>query len=180
MGSVFTDTRFKSTTKKRYRPKTVGGIIKHPKRTEENLQIKICNYLRSEYPHVPFCSDYAAGLDLTDNQRQKMMAMRSHDGQPDISIDFASRGYHGLRIELKKEGTIIYKKDGSLRKQSYTRRYWKRGKLIIKRGDHLQEQEYMLKKYNDGGYFARFCIGEAKAIQLINWYMEKKQNMELF
>src|SRR5437016_2749060 len=96
---------------------------------------------------------------MTRNQRMIMMSMRSDDGQPDISIDFPSRGFHGLRIELKKEGTVLYNKDGTLRKQPYIRRYKANGKVFIKRGDHLAEQTSLLKKYNDQGYFARFAIG---------------------
>lgn len=153
---------------------------KFKKKLEENLQVRICNYIRRTYPRVIFCSDYAAGLKLTDWQRRQMMIMRSDDGQPDISIDYPSRGYHGLRIELKKEGTVIYKRDGSLRKQPYTRKYKKYGKLYVKRGDHLLEQSEMLKKYIRQGYMARFAIGYDKAIALIDWYMEKPKNEALF
>lgn len=168
MGSVFTEPQ----VKRRYIPK----VKKH----EENLQIRVCNYIRREYPHVIFCSDYAAGLDLTVNQRMKMMAMRSRDGQPDISIDFPSRGFHGLRIELKKEGTVIYnKRNGSLRKQPYRRTYKRAGKLFIKSGDHLLEQAAMLKEYNANGYFARFAVGYDKAIALIDWYMQRPKNESL-
>lgn len=155
---------------------------------EENLQVRICNYIRKNYPQVIFHSDYAAGLDLTDYQRQQMMAMRSDDGQPDISIDQAAdlkvngelRHFHGLRIELKKEGTVIYKRDGTLRKDPYTRRYKRNGRLFIKRGDHLAEQAAMLQKYNRAGYLARFGVGYDKTIALIDWYLGKPENTSLF
>ena len=32
---------------------------------------------------------------------------------PDISIDYAAHGYNGLKIELKRKGTKLYKRDGS-------------------------------------------------------------------
>jgi hypothetical protein len=148
---------------------------------EENLQVRACNYIRKNYPQVIFVSDYAAGLDLTDRQRILMMSMRSDDGQPDISIDFPSRGYHGLRVELKKEGVAIYKKDGkTLRKDPYTRRYVRNGKQFIKRGDHLAEQAAMLQKYCKQGYLGRFCVGFDKFCQLLDWYMEKPENQSLF
>jgi hypothetical protein len=145
----------------------------HNKKHEESLQLRACNYVRREYPHVIFFCDFAAGLNLTDNQRKLMMQMRSIDGLPDFSMDYPSRGYHGLRLEFKKEGTVIYKKDGSLRKQPYTRKYKKNGKIFIKRGDHLQEQEWCLKRYNELGYFARFSVGYDKFTQIIDWYMCK-------
>lgn len=157
---------------------------------EENLQIRACNYLRKHYPQVIFCSDYAAGLNLTDYQRIQMMAMRSDDGQPDISIDHAvtrkmkdgtERQFHGLRIELKKDGEKIYKKDGkTLRKDSYTRRYSRNGKLYIKRGDHLAEQAAMLQKYNREGYLGRFCVGYEAFCKMVDWYMGKPENQSLF
>lgn len=159
--------------KKRFIPKK--------KKTEQNIQLRVCNYLRREYPDVIFLSDYAAGLNLTDHQRMVMRAMRSDDGAPDIAIDYPSRGYHGLRIELKAEGTVIYKKDGkTLRKAPYTRKYAKNGKLFIKRGDHLAEQAAMLRKYNEQGYLGRFCVGFDKAKTLIDWYMERPENSSLF
>lgn len=150
----------------------------YKKKTEENLQVRVCNYLRKNHPDIIFCSDYAAGLKLTDWQRIQMMKMRSHDGQPDISIDHPSRGFFGLRIELKSEGTKIYKKDGvTLRKQPYVRRY-KNG--TVKRGDHLAEQAETLKKYNDIGYFARFGIGYNDTIKLIRWYLDLPEQTSLF
>lgn len=157
---------------------------------EENLQVRVCNYIRRTYPHVIFCSDYAAGLNLTDYQRQQMMAMRSDDGQPDISIDQAvdrvmkngeTKHFHGLRIELKADGVKIYKRDGkTLRKSPYTRTYIRRGKKFIKSGDHLAEQAAMLQKYNREGYLGRFCVGYDIAIKLIDWYMGKPENGSLF
>lgn len=150
------------------------------RRDEENLQIKMCNWIRREFPNVIFISDFAAGLDLTNTQRVRMGSLRSDSGQPDISIDFPSRGYHGLRIELKKEGTVLYKKDGTLRKQPYTRTYRRNGANYIKRGDHLAEQAALLQKYNDQGYFARFAIGEEHFKKLVNWYMDRPEQTELF
>lgn len=153
-------------------------VTKHKKQTEESLQLKVCRYLRSEYPDVIFFSDFAAGMDLKNTQRQKMIAMRSHDGKvPDLIIMHPSRGYHGLVIELKKEGTVIYKRDGSLRKQPYKRKYRKSGKLFIKTGDHLQEQEAMLQRYNRAGYCGRFGIGYQHIIDLIDGFMDRKQKL---
>ncbi|MBS4040368.1 MAG: hypothetical protein KGZ81_07175 [Flavobacteriales bacterium] len=154
MGAIFAPTNFKP----------------HKKRTEENIQLRVSNYIRKNYPHVIFVSDYAAGLNLTNGQRMRMMAMRSHDGQPDIMIDAARHGYHGLRIELKKEGTVIYKRNGELRKQPYTRKYKSGGKIFIKKGDHLADQAAMLERYNKEGYLARFAIGYENAIKLIDGY----------
>lgn len=156
-------------------------VPKH-KKTEQNLQCRVIRYICKEYPDKGIVySDYAAGVNLTDHQRREMMAQRSEDGMPDIYIDYPSRGFHGLRIELKAEGTHIYKKDGkTLRKTPYTRRYIRNGKLFIKRGDHLAEQAAVLQKYNQLGYFGRFAIGYDAATQLIDWYFERPKNAQIF
>lgn len=146
--------------------------VKHHQKKEENIQLRISKYIKKTYPEVILIGDFAAGMDLTDNQRIRMMTMRSEDGQPDISIDYPSRGYHGLRIELKKEGTVLYKKDGTLRSQKYTRRL-KNG--MIKRGDHLKDQAATLEKYNKLGYLGRFAIGYESAKKLVDWYMCNEQ-----
>ena len=101
-----------------------------------------------------------------------MMKTRSDDGMSDLHILTPSRGYHGLVIELKKDGVVVYKKDGTLRKSPYTRRF-KDGR--IKRGDHLAEQAAYLQRMNDMGYFARFSIGFDNFKKLVDWYFENEQ-----
>jgi hypothetical protein len=149
---------------------------KYYRRTEESVQIRVCNYLRKYYPGIIFFSD-ASGVKMSDTQRINLARMRSESGVPDLVIDHPSRGYHGLRLELKQEGTTIYKRDGELRKQPYTRRF-KNG--VIKRGDHLAEQASLLTKYNEMGYFARFAVGYENAVKLIDWYFERPAQQELF
>ena len=164
---------------KTYHRPTTGGSSNHPKQVEYALTLKVVNYVKKTYPHVIIIHDIAAGLNLKDSDRIKMMATRSEDGQPDISIDFPSRGYHGLRLELKADGVVIKKKDGSLRKAPYTRKYKKGGKIFIKRGDHLLEQAQTLRKYLRIGYYANFAIGFVQAKKIIDWYMEN-ENASLF
>ena len=154
---------------------------RYKKQYEEREQQKFVNWFKREFPHAIIYCDYAAGLNLTDNQRIKMVGMRNRDGMPDIYVDFPSRGYHGMRLEMKKTGTAIYKRDGiTLRKAPYTRRYAKAGKLYIKRGDHLQEQALTLQEYCVAGYFARFAKGLEHAQELTMWYMQASENTELF
>lgn len=151
----------------------------HTKKREESEQQQFVNWVKKNFPHViVFCD--AMGEDLSDTGRQRVFAMRSRLGIPDIIIDYPSRGFHGMRLEMKRTGTAIYKRDGkTLRKATYTRRYIKHGKLFIKTGDHLQEQAMTLKEYNDRGYFARFAKGLEHAKQLFRWYMELPEPQEL-
>ena len=156
----------------RPRPKT-----KYRRREEESDQLWLIKYVKQNYPEAIVESDYAAGLDLTNTQRIKMMQLRSERGMPDVRIYFPSRGYHGLIIELKKEGTVIYKKDGSLRKLGYVNKYKRYGKWFIVRGDHNVDQENTLNKFRKLGYFADRAIGRSQAKNLVDWYFDKQQRL---
>jgi hypothetical protein len=151
--------------------------INYRHREEENDTLWLVKYVQSEYPEAIVECDYAASLNLTNSQRIKLMKTRSEDGMPDVRIYYASRGYHGLVIEMKKEGTVIYKKDGTLRKSPYTRKFIRYGKLFIKRGDHNQEQHDTLMKFEKLGYCARYAIGRNHAKELVDRYFDKKQQM---
>ena len=62
-------------------------------------------------------------------------------------------------LELKAEGTRLYKKDGTLRKNK-----------------HIEEQAEILDKLNKSGYYARFAVGYDQAIRIITNYLgEPKQ-----
>lgn len=148
----------------------------YKKQTEEGLQRRCCNYISRTYPSIIYFAD-ASGVKMSDTKRMSMVSMRSTgDRIPDLIIDHSSRGYFGARFEVKPEGTILYKKDGTLRKQPYVRKF-KNG--TVKRGDHLAEQAATLHKYNDRGYFARFVVGFEDFKHKIDWYMENEQT-ELF
>lgn len=152
----------------RYIPKT----IKH----EESLQRQVCTYLRMQYPHVLFRSDYASGLHLTKNQARIHASLQSGKGWPDLFIPYPTdhkqkdgtiRHYHGLFIELKKQGTTVYLKNGP-----------NKGKLTTDL--HIQTQAKVLKTLYDIGYYANFAVGIDNALKIIDWYMQKPQNASIF
>lgn len=62
--------------------------------------------------------------------------------------------YAGLMIELKREGTRIYKKNGELVSN-----------------EHIQEQAEMLNELRERGYAARFAVGFDQAKQIIDEYL---------
>ena len=122
-----------------------------------------------QYPHVIFRSDYASGLHLTINQARIHASLQSGRAWPDLFIYEPSRGYYGLAIELKKEGTSVIMKIGE-----------RKGKLST--DPHIQEQALMLKTLLKKGYYANFAVGFDDAVKIIDWYFQKKspQNGELF
>lgn len=152
-----------SVPKRRYHP----AKIKH----EALLQRQVYAYLRLQHPHVIFRSDYASGLHLTMNQAVIHTSLQSGRSFPNLFIYKPSRGYAGLALELKKEGTTIYVTRGP-----------HKGELTT--DPHIQEQALMLQALNKLGYFARFGVGYEQTVRIIEWYLNpdyrEPVNGELF
>jgi hypothetical protein len=131
--------------------------------SEAILQEQVANYLRLQYPQVVFHSDTGSITRLTP--RQGARRKRQNGGRrawPDMFIaepvprcvdggwDYE---YHGLFIELKKEGTRLKKKDGK----------WA--------SEHIAEQAEMLEILEFRGYKAVFCVGFEEAKKVIDEYL---------
>lgn len=137
------------------------------KRREELIQRRVCTYLRKEYPHVLFHSDYSAGLGLTENQAKINKSLQWGPGWPDVFIAHPSRGYHGLFLELKKEGVTIKVKIGP-----------RKGELVA--NEHIQQQARVHELLKKDGYLAGFAVGFDHAVKIIDWYFERPENASLF
>lgn len=133
-------------------------------KAEEQIQLAIVNYIRYQYPDVLFRSD-AAGFKLSVGQAKKMKALNGGiRAWPDLFIakpklrqtkDGLPAFTHGLFIELKKDGTKILKKDGTLVTD-----------------EHIREQFDMLHDLRARGYAAEFACGFDEAKKLIDDYMK--------
>lgn len=133
---------------------------------ESTLQCHVADYLRLQYPNVLFHSDFGAGIKLTPGQAAKQK--RQNGGRrawPDMFIaepiatkpDVETgnyRIYHGLFLELKREGTRILKKNGTLVSDQ-----------------HIREQHDLLVELEECGYMARFAVGFDQAKQIIDEYL---------
>jgi hypothetical protein len=119
---------------------------------ENDLHIAICKYLQHQYPKVLFTSE-SSGLRVTISQARKLKSMRSCSGLPDIMIFEPRKNYHGLFLEVKREGTTIYKKNGELTADK-----------------HIREQEEILHQLKEKGYFAEFVVGFEEAKAIIDYY----------
>jgi hypothetical protein len=131
-------------------------IMTYVKKDEFSEQKALCEYLSLQYPDVIFASDLS-GIRLPQGLANKIKSLKCRRGIPDLFIYEARRGYFGLAIELKATGVTIYKQDGNL-----------------KTDQHLMEQEDMLKRLNEKGYLACFCIGYSNAKAVIDEYLSKK------
>jgi hypothetical protein len=124
--------------------------------SERTLHRAVCDYLRLQYPEVLFNSDLAGATKLTMGQAVAMKALRSDRGWPDLFIAEPGKRfkYHGLFIELKKEGTKLWKKNGE------------------PTTPHIAEQVKMLEKLDARGYSVGFAIGFDQAKSIIDNYMK--------
>lgn len=153
--------------------------------TESEIQIAVADYLRIQYPDVIFHSDYGSGLKLTPGQA--MRQKRQNGGRrswpdmfiaepkntkakckvlanntTDIKYAYFVEQKYGLFLELKREGTTIYKKsDGQLVKDK-----------------HIREQAGMLDKLRKRGYMAEFACGFEEAKRIIDAYLGGRKDEE--
>lgn len=136
---------------------------------EIDLQQQVADYIRLQYPSVIFHSDFGSGIKLTMGQAIKQKRLNGgRRSWPDMFIaeqsvrheDVSDHAigewnYAGLFIELKREGTRIFKKDG---------------KLVA--DEHIREQFDMLHDLRARGYAAEFACGFDEAKKLIDDYMK--------
>lgn len=141
--------------------------------SEADLQVQVADYLRLQYPNVMFHSDFGSGIKLTMGQAIKQK--RQNGGRrawPDLFLaepivrdsetgQFykgnyypTKQVYNGLFIELKRPGTRIFKKDGTLVADQ-----------------HIREQFDVLEQLRKRGYMAEFACGFDEAKKLIDEYL---------
>lgn len=130
---------------------------------ESTLQCHVADYLRLRYPHVLFHSDYGSGIRLTPGQAR--IQSRQNGGRrawPDMfiaeprTVKIGPDKYHfaGLFLELKRDGTRIIKRDGTLVADT-----------------HIREQHALLVELERRDYMARFAVGFDQAKQIIDEYL---------
>lgn len=130
---------------------------------EYNTCKAIAQYLRLQYPNVIFHFDLA-GLNLSRAQAGMMKAIQGGRGWPDLFIaetksiaedlETESAYYNGLFIEVKKEGTVLWKTKGG------------------PASDHIREQIDILNDLESKGYKADFGIGFDDCKKIIDGYLK--------
>jgi len=119
---------------------------------ESDIHSQVCRYLRLQYPKVMYNTDLS-GIKLTIGQAVKLKNLRSFRGFPDIVI-YEPRGvYHGVFIELKRNGERLVKMNGD-----YI-------------SDHIREQHECMLMLANRGYFCAFAIGFENAKNIIDKYL---------
>lgn len=122
--------------------------------SESELQTAVADYIRLHYPDVLFHSDFGSGIKLTMGQAAKQKRQNGgRRGWPDMFIAKPKLTFHGLFLELKKDGTRLWKKNGD------------------PTSEHIEEQANTLIELNNLGYWAEFAIGFDEAVEIIDKYM---------
>ena len=122
---------------------------------EYQLCHNVAYYIRAQYPNVKFRFDMA-GLNLSEAQAGKNKAIQCGKGWPDLFIARPVKGFAGCFIELKTEGTKLFKKYGG------------------PANPHVDEQNDYLIALRTAGDYATFAIGFVDAMSVINNYLNDK------
>lgn len=125
--------------------------------SEAELQKQVAIYIRMQYPDVIFHSDFGSGAKLSPWQaRMQKIQNGGRRAWPDMMIAEPIGKYHGLFMELKREGARLKKQNGE----------WA--------SSHIAEQNIMLNELSNKGYKAEFAIGFEQALDLIDDYLGGK------
>jgi hypothetical protein len=126
------------------------------KPTEAVVQRQVCQHIRFFYPTAIFNSD-GAGNYLSRAQAGMNKVLRSSSGYPDLFIAEPRGQYHGMFLELKRDGIPIYLKNGDLTSNP-----------------HVRAQAEILAQLRARGYWADFAVGADEAKELIDAYFSGK------
>lgn len=129
--------------------KGLARLIKKPDRYSGNqehyLQVSICYVLSIKHPEIyEMMLSTPNGGYRPNSTGGEMTEEGLKTGYPDISIDIPALGFHGLRIELKRE-------EG---------------------GELSEKQRVWLARLNLFGYKAALCTGWEEAWSVLNEYIE--------
>ncbi len=125
---------------------------------ESVVHRQVCDYVRLKWPTAIFNSD-GAGNNLSRAQAGMAKMLRCAAGFPDWFLAEPHGRYHGLFLELKREGTKLCLTDG----------------CALVSHEHIHEQERMLDQLQHRGYAADFAVGYDEAIMKIEWYMALRE-----
>lgn len=145
-----------NNTSVRYYRKTSRGTNRQRERI---IQRALTRWLCNTYPTIDFYNDWSSGAYLTEGQNKARLTIASRNGWVDLFIAEPSRGYHGLFIELKKEGVRPYLKDGK----------------TLSANIKIRQEAEFLERQRNKGYCAMFACGLEVAKAKIDWYFEREQ-----
>lgn len=137
-------------------PRGRGKVIKESdlKDTEWKIQLHFCKWIKLQYPNLLFRSDIQSAGKLSGQMQNIKQILDPYHGFPDVQIYHRSGNFTGLFIELKRENSGTFLKDGSLSKTK-----------------HVQEQAEMHKTLRSLGYKVEFAEGCDEAKKILQEYL---------
>lgn len=118
---------------------------------------QVCKYLQLQYPAILFRTDMG-GVRLNPGQAVQAARLQAGRAWPDIFIAEPRKAYHGLFLELKKEGTTIWKRDG-----------------MLTANKHIAEQMQLLGLLSMRGYCAQMVAGFEAAKRALDHYLGERR-----
>lgn len=128
-------------------------MIKRQIPKEEDTQIMFVQYLKLQYPAVIAFHIKAGQLLAPLFYLRKLKKLGVRSSMPDFFVSESHGLYHGLYLELKREGTKLKKKNGE----------WAT--------PHIEQQAIMIERLNRRGYLANFAVGFDQAKKLLDEYL---------
>jgi hypothetical protein len=135
--------------------KTAKVVTPTAKRTEWQEQLAFCKWLKMQYQQVRFRSDIQSAGKLSPAMQNIKSIIDPFRGWPDITIYHKRGNYCGLMIELKRENSGLYLKDGSLSNDK-----------------HVQEQNEVHEFLRQNGWYVVFAEGMADAKVKFDEYLK--------
>lgn len=134
------------------RAKTTGATSKLD--NEDNVLAYVVKYLQYKYPHVIFKTHWLDGAMLKPGAVFKLARVTGRRGFPDLFICEPVNGFHGLFLELKREGFSLRRKNG---------RWY---------NEHIEEQAKLMAELRQKGYAVGFAAGRESAENALSLYLE--------
>ncbi len=125
--------------------------------SEALVHRQVTQYLKLQYPKVLFRTDFAAGSKMTIGQAVRHRELQAGRAWPDLFIAEPVGQFHGLFLELKREGVSLPKAGHIYRSKSMI---------------HMQEQQSIIDFLQSRGYVASFAIGFNEAKKIIDQYLK--------
>ena len=121
--------------------------------TEKKLHLAICKYIKLQYPNIYFLSD-PSGLRMSIGMATQLKKTRSKHAQLDIVILESNNIWGGLVLEVKKDRSEVFKKDGNFRESK-----------------HVQDQNDSIIHLINNSYCTAYVFDLDEAIEIIDEYL---------
>lgn len=122
---------------------------------EWSIQLQFCKWIKIQYPNIKFRSDIQSAGKLSGQMQNVKQILDPYKGWPDVGVYLPKGNYIGLHIELKRENSGTFLKDGSLSTQK-----------------HIQDQAEMHEFLRSIGYKVEFAEGFEQAKKVFEDYLK--------